>query len=174
MYLVTHSSDPSLPCVAKRVTMVNLPRSTCSHWLRSSLKGDQPPCLIPTIPLFLTCSLARLAAKLSSLFEEALIWTSEIAPLSMPTGAMQSELFHRLEQKRTLTISTKLEHCLIISNSQMRVSMGLTVSRQTAWNFLPSTVKNADRYQPSRSFKVSQISPFHLIYGLDRRLPNNL
>ena len=160
MYLVTHSSDPSLPCIAKRVTVVNLPRSTCSHWLRSSLKGDQPPCLIP---LFLTSSLARLAAKLSSFFEEALIWTSEIAPLSMPIGAMQSKLFHKLEQKHTLTISTKLEHSLTISNSQMRVSMGLTVSRQTAWNFLPSTVKNADRYQPSRGFKESQISLFQLI-----------
>ena len=70
-----------LPWVATPVTVVWLPRSTWSHWLRSFLRDDHPPCLIPCSMKF---SLACLGVLLLFIREEAVIWASEIAPLSIP------------------------------------------------------------------------------------------
>ena len=107
LYLLTHCSSSLLPWVATRVTVLSLPRSTCSHWSKSLLRADQHP---PLFPLAFMWSLPCWGEWFSSHWDEALNWTSEISLSSTPRGSVHPTFVQR-NMKKSYTI----DHIRILS-----------------------------------------------------------
>ena len=89
--LVTHcfnpGSDPFRPCVTTPETHFKTPRSTCIHWLRSLVMALQAPILgIISWPF----KRAELGPWYRSHSEEAVIWSSDILPSSIPRPLSQA------------------------------------------------------------------------------------